>query len=538
MRRLSLVTLAALLLSFATKVAYSPAAAQTATYSGGSIYDLKPPMRQSTSNRHLEALILSKRQHRMKEIREYPARGLYRRLARPVGRLAMAIRIRGGDEVVGYCTVSLIDKSLILTNYHCIAGNDEGRVTDALLWMGFVDSRHTKGVRKYGVELKPVEASQSLDYAIHKVRGQPGKDWGTISLGKSVSLYDRQSLFIIHHPAGVRQHISLGNCQAGHPATEGNDLLHVCDTIGGSSGAPVFDSETRKVVGLHYSAVDVGSLNAAKRMDKLIEHSPILQRLAIGIFREPIEPVRRQRKPYEPETVLISGGTFMMGCVSGKECDDSEKPVHRVTVSKFYMSKYETTFAQWDTCVRDGGCKHKPKDRGWGRGNRPVIYVSWDDANEYARWLSDKTGETWRLPTEAQWEYAARGDKDGRNKTKYSWGNKINCRKANYGNGWDESCKSVNPSKTKTVGSYGANGFGLHDMHGNVWEWVSDWYGKHYYKSSPAKNPKGAKSGSYRVMRGGCWNNRAWHLRSAFRSPALPVNRYFHIGFRLMRQPS
>ena len=137
-----------------------------------------------------------------------------------------------------------------------------------------------------------------------------------------------------------------------------------------------------------------------------------------------IAPVIRK---LEANMVKIPGGTFRMGCVSGKDCNSDEKPVHRVTVSSFYMSKYEVTFEQWDACYADGGCSHYPKSEGWGRGNRPVINILWNDAQQFIKWLSKKTGQTWRLPTEAEWEYAARAGTT----TRYSWGNSIGRNKAN-----------------------------------------------------------------------------------------------------------
>ncbi len=277
------------------------ACAQTAAYPGGSIYDLAPPTKQATGSTYLEALILSKRLHRMKEMQDYPPNDVFRRLARPVGRLAMAVKLAGGKRGVAYCTVSLIAENLILTNHHCIPGNPNGRVVDALLWMGFLTTRHAKGVKQYGVELEPVEADSKLDYAIHKVRGMPGKTWGTIELSGKPQIYDRQSLFIIHHPAGDKQHITLGDCQAGTPATVKDDLRHICDTIGGSSGAPVFDLGSRKIVGLHYRAVEIGKLNAAKRLDRLLAQSKTLQRLTKRQNPKPPKPIASLSTPTPPQ---------------------------------------------------------------------------------------------------------------------------------------------------------------------------------------------------------------------------------------------
>jgi len=226
-----------------------------------------------------------------------------------------------------------------------------------------------------------------------------------------------------------------------------------------------------------------------------------------------------------PKMVAIPGGSFSMGCVSGKDCADDEKPVHQVTLSPFQMSATEITFEQYDVCVAFGGCAHAPGDEGWGRGDRPVINVSWEDAQQYIQWLNQETGKQYRLPTEAQWEYAARAG----SATKYSWGNEIGSNQANCdgcGSQWDNK-------QTAPVGSFAANAFGLYDMHGNVWEWCQDWYGSGYYQSSPATDPQGSSSGVLRVSRGGSWNGGPSSLRSAFRGGSSPGDRYGVLGFRL-----
>ena len=172
-----------------------------------------------------------------------------------------------------------------------------------------------------------------------------------------------------------------------------------------------------------------------------------------------------------PEMVAIPGGSFRMGCVSGLNCRDDEKPVHRVRVASFELSKYEVTFEEYDHFIAETG-RRSPKDEGWGRGRRPVIDVSWEDAVAYAEWLSAQTGERYRLPTEAEWEYAARAG----SVTKYHFGNDASqlCR---YGNHADTStdydwrntaCSDGVGKRTATVGSYQPNAFGLHDMHGKL----------------------------------------------------------------------
>ena len=178
-----------------------------------------------------------------------------------------------------------------------------------------------------------------------------------------------------------------------------------------------------------------------------------------------------------------------------------ERPQHRVTIPRaFALGKYEVTFAQWDVCVRAGGCNHLPNDAGWGRGNRPVVDVSWDDARGYVRWLARKTGQEYRLPSEAEWEYAARAGTTSR----YHWGDSVGRGNANCdgcGSRWDLS-------RTAPVGSFSANRFGLHDVHGNVYEWVEDcWYGS--YGGAPRDgNAWTTGDCTLRVLRSGSWYSR------------------------------
>ena len=237
-------------------------------------------------------------------------------------------------------------------------------------------------------------------------------------------------------------------------------------------------------------------------------------------------PSQQPRRSFEPETVFIQGGTFQMGCVSGKNCQDDEKPVHTVSVSSFYMGKTEITFDQWDACVSAGGCSHKPDDEGWGRGNRPVINVSWDDAQEYVAWLSKETEKNYRLPTEAEWEYAARAGST----TKYSFGNNDNQLDDYAWYGYEKSGKQTHPVAEKK-----SNAYGLYDMHGNVWEWTCSVY-KKPYNGSEAKCVNANDSDSIpRVLRGGSWDHGPSYLRSANRSYDDPDGRYNDDGFRVLR---
>ncbi len=215
---------------------------------------------------------------------------------------------------------------------------------------------------------------------------------------------------------------------------------------------------------------------------------------------------------FAPEMVMIPAGSFKMG---GGE--SNEKPVHNVSVDRFAMGKYEVTFAEYDMFAEATG-RTKPSDSGWGRGNRPVINVSWNDATAYTKWLSNQTGKEYRLPTEAEWEYAARAGTD----TKYWWGNEIDKSKANYGN---------NVAKTSSVGNYKANKFGLYDTSGNVLEWTCSEHTDKYN----GNEKQCVTSARYFVLRGGSWLYEPRNLRSAGRFGSVPSNRDEDYGFRLAR---
>jgi formylglycine-generating enzyme required for sulfatase activity/serine/threonine protein kinase len=256
------------------------------------------------------------------------------------------------------------------------------------------------------------------------------------------------------------------------------------------------------------------------------------------------EAARRQQADL-PTMVAIPAGSFSMGCQPGEqECEEDEKPAHRVQIVAFELGQTEVTFDQWDACVADGGCTQKPGDEGWGRGRRPVINVSWDDAQQYVAWLSRQTGQSWRLPTEAEWEYAARAGSP----TAYFWGNDANQGCA-YANGYDETGKRVNEfgwenlkcddgaAQTTAVRSYRSNVFGLYDMSGNVWEWVQDCYHDSYTgapKDGSEWRGSCSESGR-RVLRGGSWGNGPWVLRSANRNGLVTGDRLNDLGFRVAR---
>ncbi len=221
----------------------------------------------------------------------------------------------------------------------------------------------------------------------------------------------------------------------------------------------------------------------------------------------------------------------------------NECPLHEVYLDGYWIGKYEVTFAQYDKYCEVTG-KKKPDDREWGRGDRPVIYVSWYEAVAYCQWFSGKTGLKFKLPTEAQWEKAARGT-DSR---KYPWGNSmLTGNKANFADkqlwiqrkySWADKEMDDGYAYIAPVGSYqeGISPYGLLDMSGNVWEWCNDWYDVDYYTKSLAKNPQGPDSGSDRVIRSGGWRYDARYLRCAYRFYYAPNNHGDSMGFRLCQE--
>ena len=275
------------------------------------------------------------------------------------------------------------------------------------------------------------------------------------------------------------------------------------------------------------------------------------------------------------DMVPIPAGSFLMGNMS--DCDKPEKqarsmtvsfsemdklalsldytcyyetPVHRVTVPAFKMGKYEVTVAQWEACVADGGCNgYSPSDErllhsfapdaSWARGNRPVIGVSWNDIQSFIDWLNGRTGGNFRLPTEAEWEYAARAGAT----TRYSWGddigrNRANCRGCDW---WGEREGHDERSVTSPVGSFPANAWGLHDMHGNVSEWVQDCWNEYEYDLGGYEDAPDDGSAwtsdncRWRVVRGGSCAAHPRSLNSASRGFGSPADREGYAGFRLAR---
>jgi sulfatase modifying factor 1 len=258
-------------------------------------------------------------------------------------------------------------------------------------------------------------------------------------------------------------------------------------------------------------------------------------------------PAPEEIEPIVPEMLLVEAGSFQMGSTNG---GSDEQPVHTVHITRpFYIAKYAMTFEEYDLFCDDTIGIHRPKDKGWGRGAHPLSGVNWYDAVKYCNWLSEEEGlppcyevkgkltqcdfsvDGYRLPTEAEWEYAARG---GHKSQGYEYAGSDNVDDV----GWYEGNSG---GRTHPVGQKQPNELGLYDMSGNMFEWCWDWYGQDYYASSPASDPTGPSSGTGayiadadRARRGGSYREKAIYLRVAFRGADGATYRG-DSGFRLVR---
>ncbi len=295
--------------------------------------------------------------------------------------------------------------------------------------------------------------------------------------------------------------------------------------LDGEEGDGNFTAKTREAI-------------AAFQQREGLDESGYLDARTVEKLKARVEAERqaaRRRALGVPEMVSIRAGCFQMGSpASEPQRFSDEGPQHKVCLKAFEIGKTEVTFTQYDAFAEATGRK-KPGDEGWGRGNLPVIHVGWEDAVAYAHWLSELTGQTYRLPSEAEWEYAARAGTE----TPFWTGRCINGDQANYDGRYDyNSCGAktgVFRGKTVPVGSSPANPWGLHDVHGNVWEWVQDRWHRNY-KGAPADGSAWDRGdASARVLRGASWENVPWGLRSACRSRGSLGLRDGDTGFRLAR---
>ncbi len=223
----------------------------------------------------------------------------------------------------------------------------------------------------------------------------------------------------------------------------------------------------------------------------------------------------------EPALVEIPAGWFLMGGEAGQDC---ERPVHRVWVDKFHLAATQVTNAEYSLFLPASGAPPPPfwTDANFNDLQQPVVAVSWFEATSYCEWLSQVSGRRYRLPTEAEWERAARGGVEGK---LYPWGDASPQSLANYESRW-----RTGPER---VAQYEPNAFGLFNMCDNVHEWCSDWYEADYYSRSPERNPRGAESGTRKASRGGSWRHHIKVSRCSARSSIPPGFQYADYGFRV-----
>lgn len=257
------------------------------------------------------------------------------------------------------------------------------------------------------------------------------------------------------------------------------------------------------------------------------------------VKKNPVEPVLtpaevKTLKPGQgfrdcpecPEVMIVPPGIFIMGTNQGAKQEGPAVPV-RVR-APFAIGKYETTFDQWAACVKDLGCAVEPDDHRWGKGRRPVMNVDWETAQQYTKWLTRKTGQTYRLPSEAEWEYAAKGGKT----TEYPWGNDVGQNKANC-----RQCGTPWSGKgTAPVGAFEPNPFGLYDMNGNVWEWTLDCWNENHEGRPKDTAPRLEGDCALRAMRSGSWYYFSRLSRSVYRFKNRADVKSYNIGFRVVRE--
>ncbi len=228
------------------------------------------------------------------------------------------------------------------------------------------------------------------------------------------------------------------------------------------------------------------------------------------------------------EFVSIPAGKFKMGSPNTEVGrNEVEETQHEVSISGFFMGKYEITQAQWKAVM---GSTNNPSN--FKGDNLPIEKVSWNKVQEFITKLNEQTGKTYRLPTEAEWEYACRAGTE----TPFNTGANITTDQANYDGlyPYDSYPTGIYRERTTDVGTFAPNAWGLYDMHGNVWEWCNDWYGEEYYNDSPSTDPQGPNTGEFRIIRGGSWYNGAVMCRSARRHAQYPNNTSSYLGFRLV----
>jgi formylglycine-generating enzyme required for sulfatase activity len=356
-------------------------------------------------------------------------------------------------------------------------------------------------------------------------RGGGYTDWRMPTQEELAGLYDshksykaKGSLYDVH----LTELIQLSACCPWASETRGSDAAIFCFDTGERYWIPqLFDASRRALPVRSAKGVEVTTSRVDEKVPEKVPMASTLTKL---------------KDPYTGmEFVFVKGGCYKMGDTFG-DGEDDEKPVHEVCVDDFYLGKFEVTQSQWQAVMGNNPSVFKNCGaEGWegvapatdknGGGNCPVEKVSWNDVREFISRLNQRSGKRFRLPTEAEWEYAARS---GGKREKWA-GTSSQGELGLYA--WYEGNSS---SRTHPVGGKRPNGLGLYDMSGNVWEWCADWYDRNYYRNSPKDNPMGPGDAEYRVLRGGSWVDKPRYVRAAYRLRNGPADRFNpEGGFRL-----
>ncbi len=282
-----------------------------------------------------------------------------------------------------------------------------------------------------------------------------------------------------------------------------------------TDGGQTFSNPLKKVSG-NVGFLQNGGIGKQIRWNVLDEVSQLVAENVVFKIKTEVVP------EFARNMVFVEGGTYQMG--SNDQTDD-EKPAHDIKVDNFYISKYETTVKDYRQYCKETGKVMPQKEIEW-IDDHPMTFISWDEANEYCNWLTSKTGKTFRLPSEAEWEFAAKGGAKSKGAV-YSGNNNINDV------GWNKE-NSVGATHSK-IGILSANEIGLFDMTGNVWEWCLDWYSKSYYLQSASTNPRGPRAGTVKIARGGSWFHPK--VSVTYRFYMTPTAKSNYMGFRVLMEP-
>ncbi|MEC7288939.1 MAG: SUMF1/EgtB/PvdO family nonheme iron enzyme, partial [Pseudomonadota bacterium] len=486
--------------------------------------------------------------------------------AEAVGRLDVML----SNDCFQTCTATLVGPDRIVTADHCFGRyRDKGGVSPiaAHVVFGHLDSLDTKDtVLKRRVDLSSIES-------LMQDSGDDGADIAFARLDRPLNTYTyaefakvppepNQLLYVIGHPKGLFQTITRGACRV--LEISGIQIVHTCDTEGGSSGAPIFLQASNLIVGIHTDGVGPESGLIANKGFLVAPLKNRLDLLGLSNVFETEAKASPTGRVYDtgetfrdcvvdcPEMVVIPPGDFLMGSPDTELLrGEDEGPQRRVRLAyKFAVSKTEITRKQYQSCVEAGACKAaRPiKFRRSNNNfvfddlNHPVAEVTWDEASAYASWLSILTGQTYRLLSEAEWEYAARAGKQAR----YSWGDHAPvCRKGAINAVSYNRCTRIDGEMIGDSGTYvhdlkvvpfsGGSAFGLHDMQGNVGEWVADCYQESMVGLPDDGRAHTSTGCAKRVVRGGNFRSGERQVRVAARWASKSDSRY-EIGIRVARE--